>query len=942
MKFQYQVPVPVWKSKQALALYNEITMTTFILPFTSQDATLNHVGGKGANLAELTRAGFDVPAGFLVTTDAYRVFVAANNINTQLMSLAKSVIPDDPISLDHVSSEIHTLFATGQMPNDIAHAIDEAYAHLGEIGKQGNTETRNTPSSLSPSLEGHSFTLSSLPVAVRSSATAEDLPGLSFAGQQETYLNIVGADAVRAHVQKCWGSLWTARALGYRARNHIAPDDVALAVVVQILIASDVSGVLFTANPLTGRRDEMVIDASFGLGEAIVSGQVEPDHYVIDTRTWRITTRKLGAKALTIVSRADGGTDTLTHDEANTQRQALPDEQILKLSHLAYRVAEHYGTPQDIEWALADGQLYVLQARPITSLYPLPDLPYTADNERIYFSFNSGQGVPDPFTPLGIDALQWMARGAPFKRSPREFLAEAGKRLFIDLTDLARDPRLRHAVLAILARADPGARQTMKALLDAGRIPIHPTLTPLYALATLFGMRRIFARVAHTMREPATAQARANAIGDAYLAKVQSHVRAANDLYTLLVTMEQDLRGIIPNLFTHMLPVIFPAIALMSVVDNWLIQWLGLPKSSGLVFMRSLPGNVTAEMNLELWATAQTIRQDDAARERMLNASVEQLVSAYHAGTLPSVAQQAVAKFLNEYGMRAVAEIDLGRTRWREEPTAIFQTLYGYLKLEDMKLAPDVMYQHGTEEAERLAQEYVTRVRQTSNGTLRAKLLGAAIRRMRLLGGMRETPKLDGVKILDLYRTALLAHGQNLAAQGQLDQADDIFFVWLDDLKNFARGQAVDLKAIVTRERADYQREWGRKPLPRLLMSTGEVFYDGMRAVNAGPNDFVGDGVSPGVAEGIVRVVLDPRGVRLEPGEILVCPATDPGWTPLFLTAGGLIMEVGGMVTHGAVVAREYGIPAIVGVHQATTRLKTGQRVRMDGSAGVVTVVGEQ
>jgi pyruvate,water dikinase len=377
---------------------------------------------------------------------------------------------------------------------------------------------------------------------------------------------------------------------------------------------------------------------------------------------------------------------------------------------------------------------------------------------------------------------------------------------------------------------------------------------------------------------------------------------------------------------------------MLSVVDHLVIRWLGLPRGSGLQLLRGLPGNVTTEMDLKLWAAAQTIREDAAARATMLNTPVPELVAAYHQETLPPVAQRALAGFLAEYGMRAVAEIDLGRPRWREDPSSIVQTLQSYLHLDDPDLAPDVVFQRGAAEAERLAAEYIARIRRTRFGPLKARVLGAVVHRLRVLGGLREAPKFTAIKSFDLYRTALLAQGRVLAEQGRLAQADDIFFVPLTLLKEFARGAAVDLRAVVEAERAAYQRELVRKQLPRLLLSTGEVFYEGLS--EAGSNDLVGDPVSPGSAEGAVRVVLDPRGVRLEPGEILVCPATDPGWTPLFLTAGGLVMEIGGLVTHGSVVAREYGIPAVVGVQGATTRLHTGQRVRVDGSAGRVTVLG--
>src|SRR5438093_1506747 len=329
-------------------------MDNYILPFASPQVSLSSAGGKGANLAALARAGFNVPPGFVLNTAAYRAFVDANAIQSRLLELASSVAPDDPLSLDNASAQIHDLFTQGSMPADVARSLEAAYADL-----------------------------SAQPVAVRSSATAEDLPGLSFAGQQETYLNVVGVAALREAVLQCWASLWTARALSYRARNRIPAGEVALAVVVQQMIASDVSGVMFTANPLTGRRDELVIDASFGLGEAIVAGQVEPDHYVVDARTLITTTRKLGAKALAILPRAGGGTERVAQDNAG--RQALSDEQIELLAFIGQRVQAHFGSPQDVEWAFAGGVIYLLQSRPITSLYPLPDLPANPDGERIYF-----------------------------------------------------------------------------------------------------------------------------------------------------------------------------------------------------------------------------------------------------------------------------------------------------------------------------------------------------------------------------------------------------------------------------------------------------------------------------------------------------------------------------------------------------------------------------
>ena len=914
-------------------------MSTIILPFSSPETTLAHAGGKGANLAELARAGFAVPPGFIITTDAYRAFVQANQLHEKILSLAKSASPDDPTSFESISAEIRALFERGALPREIAGQIVAAYRALRD-GESGTPEERGEREK-TPTLP-HSHTrlpTTQPPVAVRSSATAEDLPGLAFAGQQDTYLNIVGEDAVHDAVKKCWGSLWTARAMAYRARNHIPPDEIALAVVVQKMIASESSGVLFTANPLTGRRDEIVMDASFGLGEAIVSGQVEPDHYVVDPHEWTITECALGEKALAIIPRAGGGTDQITSE--NSKRQALPDAQIIELAQIAQRVVQHFGSPQDIEWAWANRQLYLLQSRPITSLYPLPANPDRAF--RLYISFNSIQGVPEPFTPMGIDTLRLVLSAVPkILSSPataRDILPDAGGRLFIDVSDLARDPHLRNFVLAVLERADPGARPTFQRLLVEGRIPVKRTFTLDRALALGRVFSFILPRVVAALRVPEKARVNTMAYLAALLADMQQRVRAAPDLAARLSVMEATLPRAFENIARPALPAIFPAFGSIFVAQRWLAAWLDESPLAALELLRGLPGNVTTEMDLALWNTAESIRTDPAALAALNAMPAAIVVPEYQQHRWPVTAQRALDDFLEKYGMRAVGEIDFGRPRWRDDPSSIIQTLLSYLQLQDPRQAPDAVFRRGAAHAERLAADYVARVRKTRGGWLRAKMLRGLIRRMRVLGGLREAPKFYAIRMMDLHRTGLLASARQVVARGQLECADDIFFVPFETLKQFAAGAPVDLKPIVAHHHAEYERECARRQWPRVLLGTGEAYYEGIASTAESGDDLVGDPVSPGVAEGRVRVVLDPRGVRLEPGEILVCPATDPGWTPLFLTAGGLVMETGGLVTHGAVVAREYGIPAIVGVHQATTRMQTGQRVRVDGNRGRITVL---
>src|SRR5690349_2726594 len=350
-----------------------------ILPFTSEAASLEPAGGKGTNLVRLTRAGFSVPPGFIIPTDAYREFVDANRWLATIQSAIENLSAEDASALEKASTQIRVAFSAGKIPDEISAAIRSAYANFDDR-----------------------------PVAVRSSATAEDLPDLSFAGQQDTYLNVIGAQQLLEAVVNCWSSLWTARAIGYRIRNGIDHDGSALAVIVQEMVQSEASGVLFTANPLTGLRSESVIDATLGLGESLVSGQVEPDHYVVDGSQNRILTRTLGAKKISTRGKAGGGVETI--EEAAEAYQALNDEDILALAKLGQQIQQEYAFPQDIEWALADGKIFVLQSRPITSLFPIPKLSF--DPLIVWFSFGAAQGLVGPMTPLGIDTALHVVAGA--------------------------------------------------------------------------------------------------------------------------------------------------------------------------------------------------------------------------------------------------------------------------------------------------------------------------------------------------------------------------------------------------------------------------------------------------------------------------------------------------------------------------------------------------
>lgn len=889
----------------------------WVVPLQQAEVTLAEVGGKGANLAKLAHAGFPVPGGFLVTTQAYHDFVTANHLAETLQTVLAGKTLNDPVVLETASSQIRQAFTDGTVPADLATAIRDAYLQLGQPA-----------------------------VAVRSSATAEDLPEMSFAGQQDTYLNILGEAALLQAVVSCWGSLWTARAIGYRSRNHIAHDDVALSVVVQMMVQSEASGVLFTANPLTGNRGETVIDATLGLGEALVSGQVEPDHYIVETKRGRIIQKTLGAKALAIRGQSSGGTVT-EHSDASTQ-QALPDPVIQELTKLGRRVAELYGTPQDIEWGWAEGKLYLLQSRAITSLYPIPSANFP-EPLQVYVSFGAIQGMLDPVTPLGQDAIRAIFAGGTrlfgfsYTLDDQPLLVTAGERLWVRLTLVLRNRLGRQAIRRVMSMIEPSVGQAIEQL---GQEPALPADGPPQG-TTFLRIGRFIASFLPRLLRSALYPDQERIALQQLMKRTLADFRAEMAKATTLAERVALFHQITSYGFQFAVPQMVPRIAPGLLAMNRLIAWAdaAFPTNKNgqrraLEIARGLPNNVTTEMDLQLWQTAEQIRSDAKSAAYIQECEAAVLAEQYLAGTLPVAAQKAVTNFLQQYGMRGLAEIDFGRPRWRDNPAQVMQMLQSYLRITDPAQAPTAVFQRGEAAAQQVLDDLAAALRHQPNGALKAKLVYVLAERMRALAGLRESPKFFIINLFAIIREGLLQSGEELVAQGVLTQPDDLMFLHVKELQALAAGYAIDWKALVAERRALYTREKLRNQIPRVLLSDGRAFYEGIRTAQSERDGMItGSPVSPGLVEGTVHVVLDPHNAQLAPGEILVCPGTDPAWTPLFLAAGGLVMEVGGLMTHGSVVAREYGIPAVVGVHEATQRLKTGQRIRVDGSSGEIVVL---
>jgi pyruvate,water dikinase len=876
-------------------------------------AALSIVGGKAANLGEMARAGLPVPGGFCVTTAAYEAVAGQTDLDGTLTALAGTP-PEDAARLAELAGAARSALLEASVPDDLTHQISTAYGNLGD----------------------------DVPVAVRSSATAEDLPQASFAGQQDTYLNVVGAGPILDAVKRCWASLWTERAVSYRAANGVDPRAVRLAAVVQRMVLPEVSGVMFTANPLTGRRRQAVIDASAGLGEAVVSGAVTPDHFVVDAASGEILDRTLGDKRVAIVPDECGGTRRVERS-GGENAVSLLDHQVRALAGLGSRVEAHYGAPQDTEWAIDEGgKIWLLQARPITTLFPLPAGAPTPDQDlRVYFSASVAQGVYGPLTPMGRQAFRLLTSSIstllgypppdPYA-GPRPY-AEAAGRLFVDVTPALRSTFGRGLLDLATRHMEARTAPILRRLAEDPRLsPTTSSPWPVIraVLPTLLRLG-IPQRAVLAFLRPENARRRA--------ALVVEKFRAAGDTppgagaAEKLDGAERLLRDGPPSLIPGVPPAFIAGLAANALAGRLLGDLA--TDDERRVALRALPHNPTTEMDLALWGLAQRVRADPEAARITSETPPQELAQRYLDGSLPGALQDGLARFLSGYGHRAVAEIDLGLPRWSEDPSHVLGAISNYLRLEDPARAPDAQFRRSAREAEEMVGELTRRAGR--KGRLRGRLVAFSLGRARALLGLREMPKFCIILLFARARASLLSVGKELAETGRLEDAADVFFLSLPEAWAAVAGE--DLRPLVRERRADHEREARRRHVPRVLLSDGTE--PGAEAHGEDPEgDLRGTPASGGVAKARARVILEAGGASLEPGEVLVAPSTDPGWTPLFLTAGGLVMEMGGPMSHGAIVAREYGIPAVVGVPDATRLIATGQEITVDGSSGTITLGG--
>ena len=941
---------------------------THTLSLDTIEATLDLVGGKGQSLASMTSAGFDVPGGFYLTTTAYRSFLKANDLQTKIVELAKPEIGKHTLSFDAAAESIQALIGKPEFPEEIAVEIRSAYAAL-----EGDDPA----------------------VAVRSSANAEDLPDMSFAGQQDTYLNIRGEDALLTAVQNCWASLWTARAISYRHQMGIDQDVVAMAVVVQLMVASDVAGILFTANPVTGERSEIIINASFGLGEAVVSGQVTPDTFVMDRESLKAKETTIGTKEHQIVSDGDQGVRLEDIIEDTRGESSLSEGELKALGSLALKIEKHYGgVPQDIEWAIKDGELWLLQSRPITNLppQPIPDVWEPTPPARVMVRRQIVENIPGPVCPLfeelylweGLqleqpggraDSEEWeqtmsgplyvTVNGIAYQRQDfrpepvgplsKAFLIpgvndesgrteeEASQELFQMLRDATKTPEqdaLAKDDMALfrnsLNKEDRDAFDAMAKEQDIETLPQRLTV-PESENMRMFAHHRTITcdenikgwreraapKLAATIEKWRDIDPGAASDGDLLtgirdLAHAEGRYwsgRNGGKVFGVIKTCDEQL-----NAFLH---------------ENLPEQNL----TSGM-FLSGFPSRLM-EANEDLCEISKQIQANDSLRELTLITPNTRLLDELkkHPDAAPIV--KDIRAYLDTYGHQGYS-LDFVEPPPVDEPSPVLATL------QTMVGDPDYDPKQHDLDATEKRQAAFNKVKEALSGLTYWQF------RYRVWHAYRYYPFREDLlfplgSAWPLLRPFATEFGRRMVNMGTFKLADDTYYLQMAELRECAEARREETPlphyGQLAAERRELREARKRLRAPSAIPPEviGNIWISEVQVENDPNSDTInGIPVSPGSVIAPASLINSPAEFdQMEPDSILVCPMTTPAWTQLFAHARGLVTDIGGILGHGSIVAREFGIPAVVGTGISTERIVHGQRIAIDGDAGTVSILSE-
>jgi phosphohistidine swiveling domain-containing protein len=899
-------------------------LNRYVLPLYSAECTLSLAGGKGANLSRLMQANFPIPAGFVIATPAYKAFTSANQIDGQIREVVRS-LPTlaDPNALDAASQKIRNLFAAGCIPPELEQEVLAAHRNL----------TLKTPG-----------------VAVRSSATAEDLPGISFAGQHETYLNVRGEPGLLDAVKRCWSSLWTARALAYRAHHVVDPTDLSLAVVMQQMVPAEASGILFTINPMNGSSAEMLINAAWGLGEAVVGGLVTPDTLVVDKTIGRLKQTVIANKQVMTVA-SESGTSEEPVRIAQRDQASLDARHVDKLVHLGREIEAFFGSPQDIEWAMASDCIYVLQSRPVTGVaisgraspgQAVSDLPPGDDDWQamaagtehpfdLWTRANVGELWPDPVSPLVAStvpeiisgALQYALRGID---APELINTQWAHRFFGRM--YYNEGALRRIFWKELGLpisfVDRG-RGNIQLSTQAWENKINlwkllPRLPILFRLAARqwFTGRELELFIPQVDRW-------VEDFGKTDYTKLDDRALWAE----VMVWVKRMKKGL--ELQNELTGYSLTALAALDRINKRWFKRQDLSQD----LITGLSGIQAAEMGTSLWGIAQKLQEAGLASMVQNNSAK---VALERLRQLPEAAEamRLFDTFLKEHGHRCPGEAEWLHPRWAEAPEQVIELLAAYLR-------PDHPIDLGeTQARQKQRREEAVAWAESRIGPLRLAIFRSLLRRVHHAARLRDNGKSSAIKASYPARRMAALWGVRWVERGWLEHPDDIFFLTFSDIQEIIQAgnpMGRDLKRIVAERRKAFAY-WFSVEAPEMVGADGKPIT---REVAEDPSCLVLHGIaaSSGRVRGVARVIHDPKeALAMRPGEILVTHATDAGWTSVFPLLGGLVTEIGGQLSHAAILAREYGLPAVVDVRGATRLIQDGQVIAVDGATGQVHLTG--
>jgi phosphohistidine swiveling domain-containing protein len=862
----------------------------YVLPLADPGATLQTAGGKGASLARLVAAGLPVPDGFHVTTAAYRRFVAENDLQAGILAALEPVDVSQPATLEAASTAIRALFLAAHTPPDVAGAIALAYAELA-----GRDPV----------------------VAVRSSATAEDLPEASFAGQQDTFLNVDGYGEVLAAVKRCWASLWTARAIGYRARVGAVRELPLLAVVVQMLVPAEAAGILFTANPVTGRRDQAMISAAWGLGEAVVGGLVTPDALIVDKASGAVLERQTADKQVMTV-RVNGGTEQQPVPAELRRAPVLDDETAAELVRLGVQIEELYSLPMDIEWALADGRLAIVQARPITAL-PEPEAPSTIEwklpnPKGQYMRASVADFMPNPVSPLfetlsvpavarvGVkEVMRPLTRSEPMLP---DYILTINSYVYINGTYTLRE------WWWIITRMMLSMPRMMREAIPLWRDKIRP---------------HYVATVERWQDRP---------LAELSVAELWAGIQEINDaamlhFASLLVATTGASAG---------------AEMLFTRVYEKMVRRDGDPEAP--VFLMGYDSTpIQAEKSL--YDLAEWVRERPELAEHILNTPSAGIAARFLDFPLGEESGlrdwpdfcELLRTHLDAYG-HIIYDLDFAKLLPLDDPTPMLETVKMYLRGGGVN--PHTRQRAAQEKREQSAASTHNRLK-----GLRRWAFDKTLSMGQTMAQVRENALADIGLGYPVLRRMLRELGRRFVQAGTIAQADDIFWLTADEVQDVMTNLRGDMAGRVAQRKATHEALKRISP-PPMLPPRKKYMGINMEAWTPASEESQTGGALKGIATSAGRVTAPARVLhgpedfdQMRPGDVLVAATTTPAWTPLFAMAAGIVTDVGGPLSHGSIVAREYGIPAVLGTGVATRRIQSGQVITVDGAAGLVTLAAE-